>query len=472
MSADDLAQKITETREWPPKWETAWPTIRKWQAFREGTVDDLKELARFDRTAHGDRTYFADPMPAKISTAFADLIFGEDPEFTAAKETDQPRLDNIVQDNGLPSELQVAADISVSEGEVWWRLLVDPLQADVPLVRWHSRASVLATIRGRHVIACAFVSVIATEGEGSRLYRLFEIHGDGLVLNRLYQGTRDSLGTRIRLADRDETSDLSDDWQHGLPMLAGRVVNKLGRRPSLGVSDYHGIEDYLLALNETVTIGQENARMTLKKRVVVPQRFLDQDGNFPAGADVIVATETDADPDRAQQGLAQIEWEFDAAAFIAYKQELEQTIVARVGLVPQMLGMGSATSDGQAVSGTALKLRFLPASLSAAGKARFWDDALPVILELAQRLDSLGVKDGGFGRDWTDASTPPSVERSPTLPEDEAEKATRHVALVAGELESQQTAIEALHTDWDEPRVLEELRRIGAAPADAPPPPA
>ena len=466
---DDLEAKIKGTDTWPPKWDTAWATVAKWQAFRAADTDALKVIAHWSST--DSRTYFADPMPAKISGTFADLIFGEDPEFTAANDRDQDRLTEIVEENGLASELQLAADTSVAEGEVWWRILVDPDQADVPLIRWHSRGQVLPLIRGRKVLACAFVSTIAVESDGARVTRLFEVHGDGAMLNLLFEGTSTSLGVPTALQSRPETADLPDVWNHGLPMLAGRVVNKIGRRGSLGVSDYAGVSDYLLALNETATIGQENARLTLKKRVVVPQRFLDKNGDFPAGADVIIATDTDADPDKPGQGLAQIEWSFDAQAFIAYKHELEQTIVARVGLVPQLLGIGSAQDGGgQAITGPAIKLRYMPATLSAAGKARFWDDELPGILCAAQRVDALSPKQDGLGRPWAEPSTPPTVERSATLPEDETEEATRHQILVASELEARQTAIEALHPDWDEARVTEEVDRIKADLGEVPAP--
>jgi hypothetical protein len=51
----------------------------------------------------------SDPLPERISDAFADLIFGADPSFTAADEADQERLDDLIDENDLPSELQRAA---------------------------------------------------------------------------------------------------------------------------------------------------------------------------------------------------------------------------------------------------------------------------------------------------------------------------------------------------------------------------
>lgn len=463
MSAEQLLERLTADQgEWPPKVDAgAWAQVGRWRAFRDGDTDTLRRIARFERPDGTDRGYFCDSMPEKIATTYANLIFGENPDFTAANEADQDRLTELVAENGLPSELQLASDLCVAEGEVWWRWLIDPAQADVPLMRFHSRAQVLALFRGRKPVAAGFVFVIDERDE--KVWRLVEVHGDGEVLNVLFEGTRSSIGIRVNLQSRAETADLPDRWAHGLPMLCGRVLNKLGRNPRLGVSDFKGVEDYLLALNETATIGQENARMTLKRRVVVPQRFLNADGTFPAGAEVIVATDTDSDPDKPGQGLAQIEWSFDAQAFISYKQELEQTIAARVGLVPQIMGLqGANTNDGTAASGTSIRLRFLTSTLAAEGKARHWDDALPYALGLGQRLAALPVKQGGLGQSWTDPLTAPSVERQGALPEDQTEEATRHAALLGAEVESRQTAIEDMHPDWDEARVLEELARIRA----------
>lgn len=462
MSAEQLLERLTaDSGQWPPKVDGgAWEVVSRWRAFRDGDTETLRRIARFERPDGSDRGYFCDPMPEKIATTYANLIFGENPDFTAANEGDQDRLTELVDENGLPSELQLASDLCVAEGEVWWRWLIDPAQADVPLMRFHSRAQVLALFRGRKPVAAGFVFVIDEHDE--KVWRLVEIHGDGEVLNVLFEGTRSSIGMRVNLQSRAETADLPDRWSHGLPMLCGRVLNKLGRNPRLGVSDFKGVEDYLLALNETATIGQENARMTLKRRVVVPQRFLNADGTFPAGAEVIVATDTDSDPDKPGQGLAQIEWSFDAQAFISYKQELEQTIAARVGLVPQIMGLGAATNDGTAASGTSIRLRFLTSTLAAEGKARHWDDSLPYALGLGQRLAALPVKQGGLGQSWADPLTDPTVERQGALPEDQTEEATRHAALIGAEVESRQTAIENMHPDWDETRVLEELARIRA----------
>lgn len=461
-AGEQLLERLEQTAQWPPKWETCWDQVRIWQAFREADGAFLRRHAGWDTVEHKDRNYIVDSMASKISATFAELVFGEDPTITAANEQDQDRLEEIVEANALPSELQYAAEISSSEGEVWWRILVDRDQADVPLIEWHSRLNVIPVFRGRALLAAAFVSQIRPDLDKKQVWRYIEIHSPGMVRNTLFKGTVDRMGERVGLDQRPETADLPEEWNHGLDMLCGRVLNKRGKRPQLGRSDLQPVRDYLFALNETVTIGQENARLTLKKRVTVPEDFLDVRGNFPAGADVIVVPTTDRDPDKPVPGLAQIEWEFDATSFIAYKDAQERTILGRVGLAKQLVDAGDPTADGRA-TGTALRLRLIPSVLATAGKGRYWDDELPNrVLVRAQQVDALPDEGqtGGFGYKWVAPGEAPVVERTDPLPQDETEEAQRHSVLVTAEIESRHQAISELHPDWDDAQIAGELKNI------------
>ena len=456
---EDLITKLEATREWPPKWETSWGEIAGWAAFREGDHQTLKRMAGWDTAEHRSRNYIVDSMAGKISTTFAELIFGEDPDITAASTGDQDRLEEIIEENQLPTELQTAAELCSSEGEVWWRYRVDREQADLPILEWHSRLAVLPVLRGRKVQAAAMWQQIVPDPEKETVFRYFEVHAEGLVRNVLFKGIADRLGNRVQLDATQDTADLPEEWAHGLPILTGRIQNRMGRSRRAGVSDYRGVKDYLFALNEVATIGQENARLTLKKRVVVPERYLDISGNFPGGSDVIIAPSTDVDPDKPGEGLVQVEWSFDAQAFIAYKDEIERTILGRVGLAKQLVDAGNPTPEGRA-TGTALRLRLIPTVLATNGKARAWDDELPKVLMLGQMLDALEDASGGFGYHWATADQAPVIERTDPLPQDETEEATRHSLLVGAEIESRKTAIEELHPDWDQARVADEIAEI------------
>lgn len=106
-------------------------------------------------------------------------------------------------------------------------------------------------------------------------------------------------------------------------------------------------------------------------------------------------------------------------------------------------------------------MRLIPTTLAAKGKSRFWDDSLPKLMMLCQRIDSAPTESGGFARPWNNPDEPPSIERSQPLPTDETEQTNRHVAAVGGEVESRRTAIADLHPDWDDEQVQQELDQIG-----------
>lgn len=384
-------------------------------------------------------------------------------------ENDQELLKNIVEANDLPSELRASETICSSEGEVWWRIYTDQGQSDYPIIEWNSRSAVRPLFRGRKFIAGAFVDEIHREeiNDQWRVYRMVQIQATGIVRNLLYQGTVRQLGTSVPLTDRPETSFLEEEWQHNFGIMAGRVPNKLGRDRRLGVSDYRSVVDLLFSLNEGTTIGHENMRLTAKKRVAVPREAVTQDGTFDASEDVLIV-DTPLDDQlgsmKSTGKFAVLEYSYDSEALIAQKLDTVATILNRVGIVAEMGAGGSSRGGGggaAALSGVALRMRLIPTTLAANGKARFWDDQLPKILMIAQMLDAAPVEDGGFGRPWQEAAEPPSVERSQPLPTDETEETNRHVSAVGGEIESRRTAIADLHPDWDDEQVQEELDQIG-----------
>jgi hypothetical protein len=504
----DALQKIIEKQQSLTTEHEDWVQrqIATWAALREGDADRLKTIVGWER----GRDYIIDPLPAKISDSFADLLFGEDPTFTAAETelaeqkksddakereveadvgsesnqadqelgageendeedsgdeeagNDQERLEALVEANELPSELRHAETVCSSEGEVWWRIYIDEAQSDYPIIEWYSRSDVRPLFRGRRCVAVAFYNQIYSEKveeEKYSVYRWVGIYADGHCRNLLYHGNDQQLGTRVDLNQRPETQNLRADWNHGFDMLCGRIPNRLGRDRRLGISDYQGVRPLLLALNEAATIAHENARISAKKRAVVPASAVRADGTVDLGGDVLVADD-DLD-DELSRGrdhsskFAVLEYSFDAQALITYKDDIVNTILTRVGLDRQFANVGKASGDGQPASGTALKIRLIPTTLTSKGKARPWDDKLPEVLMLAQLVDKQE-----FGRKWQMAGELPTVERGQPLPEDETEAVNRHSTAVTADIESRRSAIHDMHPEWDDDQIDEEIQTI------------
>jgi hypothetical protein len=449
--------------------KTAAIKLAAWQASQsaQGTGSDADQGDNAGvAQAAGDNVTDQD----EDNTLAPDEQGNDDPEENGeAVETDQDRLDAIVDANELPAELHQAEMVCSSEGEVWWRIYVDPGQSDYPIIEWHSRSAVRPMFRGRKLIATAFSEEIHRERVEDQwtVWRYVEIQAEGYIRNLLYKGNMNQLGTQMPLDAQPQTANLKDEWIHNLGMLCGRVYNKLGRDRRVGRSDYHNVWPLMLSLNEATTVGHENMRLTAKKRLAVPREAIGENGNFDASEDVLIMDEPLDDQlgaNTANGRFAVLEYSFDAQALIEHKLDQIATILGRVGIVADMASSGgrsgSGGGGGAALSGTALRMRLIPTTLAANGKARPWDSSSPQIMVRAQQVDALPVEEGGCGHPWNQPNDPPSIERGQPLPSDETEETNRHVAAVGGEIESRRTAIRDMHPDWEEEQVAEELDEI------------
>lgn len=264
------------------------------------------------------------------------------------------------------------------------------------------------------------------------------------------------LGEEQPLTAHTMTADWDREWNHGLDILVDRIPNKVGKDRYIGVSDYDGIEDLLLALNEITTIGQENARLTAKQRAIIPQRFLNMAGNFPRGAEILIATEVDQDPEKIRNQVAMVEFEFDAAALIAYTEHLTDRVLTRARIAPQLVGRHTEGAQ----TGPALRARVLDSELAAKGKGKPWDDKGPKAILKAAQVEKLPVGQGGLGITWKNVTDQPSFKRASALPEDPEALTRRLAAAVNADMLSRKTSITLSFPEWPPSRVEEEMAQI------------
>lgn len=401
------------------------------------------------------KIYLVDPLAERVPSVWSDLLFGEEPVFEAAKKKDEEKLADYLEINQFPSQLKWAEEMCSSEGEVWWRHVLQPALGHC-ITEWHSRLNVIPLWVGRKLVAAALVSILepATD-EKSEETVYIEIHAEGVVYNRLYvarPGTK-LIEKRVSLDNNYSTYGLLNEWYHGLPkMLVGRIPNKIGRDWKMGVSDYAGKTGLYFALNELTNIGQDNARLTGKQRVVIPERFLDVKGQLPKGAEVVIATEVDQDPDKVKNDFAQITWEFDASAMVAYSNFIEDKILTRSRIAPQLVGKGG---DGTP-TGPGWRARLVDTLMAAEGKAAFWDDILPdECMQTAFMVENLAGLDKGWSVD-----KPPTFKRNDSLPDDPEAVSRRTVMEVNSNVLSRETAIARNNPQWGDTRVSDELEKI------------
>jgi hypothetical protein len=473
-SVQELQDRIDALGEWPPKDEK--DLHEALNIFSALYSTDGAALRDYAGIPHG-HAYVPDPLPQKMADASSNLIFGEEPDFEAGdpieddehEPPDQPLLDDLIDANDLPSELQRAAALCAAEGEVWWHIRVDKVALNLPILDWNSRRSVVPLWRSRQLLACAFVSVM-DDSTDNETWRYVEIHAPGVVRRLLYLGRVDRLGDRQDLGAHPDTAPLEEDWRHGLVMLAGRVANRLGHDTRIGLSDYAGVLEYLFALNEAASIGKHNARLTLRKRAVMPVGMArasdgvvagDQADRRGRGATVDLDDVWLVEPGDELEGsngpMRILEYSDSwAQALTLYKADLTETILTRVGVAPQLVGLHTEN----AVTGPAARFRLLDSIQTANGKARYWDDQLPKALMAAAMVDNLEDARGGFGRQWVNPMEPPTVRRRSILPQDPTETATRVVALRGAGIISEATALEEVFPEWSDERRQQEADEV------------
>lgn len=496
--ADQLISELDDAPSWPlPREMQARQQAAEGRALRKGDKDWLKMMHRWD----ADRDYIRDALPKRIAFGWADFLFAEEVTITAASDDDdtdrvgeghaaagsgdasreatQVEIDATVETNRMPALLHRAERIVVSEGEAYWKLHVNRAVADCALLDWCSRLDTIPLFYGERLLAAAFITTrrcqmeIYTpdeEDEQEVFYRHAEIHTDGRVINLLYRGLIDRLGERVPLDSITESAGYNPEWKHGLPMLAGRVVNDLDDDPTIGIGEFDaGVNDMLLALNEAVTISVENARLTGQDRVFAAGRFTQSDGSFDASMQVF---QLEDDGGTLGEGdtrlpIVAIEKHYDAVPLWLHITNLVKTILSRTGLVPQWIG---EDVQGAAETGVAIRLKFIPTTNAAKGKTREWGHEIPHIIDLMLRVASLPIEDGGFGRDVAQ-DEPPAVEFADPIPTDQSRDLMDVSSAVVSEVMSRRTAVKTLHPSWSDDQVEQEIALIDKDKAEGELPP-
>jgi hypothetical protein len=451
---DGIRNRLGLGSTWPPAAHVkTWEEIEFYSALRSSNEEAIKLQANIPWW----RKYMLSPVPRLVSRASANLLYGEPAEYRAAKESDQAALDRIITENLLDAEAHRMAVIASSEGEVWGRIIVDQSLLDVPIIEFVSRRQVIPHFQGRFVTAATFIN--EWEESTNVVFRLLETYEAGAVHSRLFQGTRNSLGNEVTLDSYGRTAGKQPTVLTGIDRpLCAFIPNSIDSDPTRGYADYRGLEERFLGLNESATIGQENMRLSGKKRALLDAKYL-RNGKLPAGDDVFIRSEAEGTLGESGKPLQMLEYNFEAEQLTKYLDHLIDTTLLLGGVAPAAVGR---SVDGGAISGTALKLKMAHSLIEAAGKGRYSDSGLRRLLRLAALLDARSTFDGGFGRrrEWTAPDEDPTVIRGDGLPQDDME-AAQWVALASGaEAISTEEKVRYLHPDWSDKQIEDEVGRI------------
>lgn len=432
--------RLERGKRWPaPSEEDVHRALELYIGLAESDERLLRKVHRWSNR----RAYIIDSVPEKVPRAYGDLLYGQPPAIAPANESDANRLDDLVADD-FGAELRSSVDMAGGEGEVWWRVQADKLLGRAKTT-WHSRATVFPLLAGAEVVAVCFVDELPKvedenaekdiNGNDKRVWRHIEMHARGRMENWLYLGEADKIGKPIALTDHTATAELPVVWNHELPaMLAGRIVPRFGRSKLVGRSLYAGVAGMCLALNEASTIAAENTRLGGKQRMVVPASVLKRtheaarnaevprtpSAYFDTAEEAFVAEVLDGNlGDDGKEPMRMLAYEWWPEKSVVRRKDLTETILANCDLVPQYVGAGD---QGQAESGTALRVRYIPTINAADGFGTTWDQEAPRVVRAMQLVEQLSLEAGGFGREWVNANGLPTIERTDPLPVDTVEQ--------------------------------------------------
>lgn len=448
---------------WPPKHlRDRWEAIEFWQALRRSDSTLLKQHA----FVPWHRRYMISPIPRLVARAKANLLFGEPAMHRAAAEDDQARMDFIVEENGLAAEEHRAMMMASSESEVWGRVYVDPSLADVPIIDFETPRVVIPHFRGRFVVGATFVD--EWPESTNTIFRLLTTYEPGAIRSQLYRGTATTLGAPVGLDSYPKTAGRQPVVLTGFDYpLVAFIPNSIDSRPDQGFGDYQGLEERFLAINETATIGQENMRLTGKKRALVDGKYL-RYGKLPPGDDVFILDDQAPTAGASSKALQTIEYELGADETVAWLDHLIDTTLSFGGAAPQLVGRAV---DGQAISGSALRLKMVHSLMEASGTGTFADRGLRRLIRAAAIIDSRPTTQNGFGRPWQNPDAEHQVERGDGLPRDDMEAAQWLVLATGAEAISLEERVRWLHPEWTPDQVDEEVKRLRAEKAAATPTP-
>lgn len=454
MGVFTTLQTVLGRNTWPPASQhETWEEVELFAALRNANDQRIRQEA----SVAWQDDYILSPLPRLLSRASANMLFGEPAAFTADQDGDQDNLDRITgaDGNDLRAELHRAALIASSEGETWGRIVVQPDLLDVPILEFVSRSRVIPHFAGRFVRGATFVTTWAT-GALER-FRMLETYEPGAVVTRLYRGSTSVLGGEVKLDSFSETKGRQPVVYTGIDQpLVAFIPNSVDDDPTRGYSDYRGLVDRFLALNESATIGQSNQRLAGRKRAIIAGGLLDRNGNFPAGDDIISLSALDSGDD-AKSVFQAIDWQAGHAETIQWVDHLIDTTLTFAGVSPVSLGR---SIEGGTISGTAMKLRMNHSLMESAGKGHYFDRGVARLLRQATILDGRPTTEGGFGRKYQAADVAPTVERGDGLPRDDMEAAQQLALLVNAEAISLEERVAFVHPDWSAQQQADEVARL------------
>lgn len=531
-----MALPVSDTKsQWPPKTlDNILPTMVKWDAWWSNDLEKLQaaygggfsgdpnsetffqsDTGRFRNAARSISRWFVGepargnerntklpiPITAEMCQASADLLFSDrftvtvddSPTMEVTSEgkkrkssapTTQDRVNDLL-DEEFHSTYAEAAEMCAALGGVYLLVSWDPDLLDHPFPTIKNADQAIPEFRFGRLRAVTFWSVVQTDG--STVWRHLERHeldsvGNGVILHGLYEGTTDTLGTRVSLTMVEATAslalntdlDVEGSINSGPGLAVEYVANQTPNRAwrndpigrNLGRADIDGVEHLIDQLAETMSDWMR-ARRVARARIAMSKGLVKSGGtgqgqiaNMQQEAYLLIdSLGRDA---KISELIQVLQPEFDPAGYKVTAEELLEQILQMAGYSMQTFGVGDT---GTVRTATEINSKERRSLMTRGRKLREWTPALIRHLTKLLEVDNLF-----FGQKNNPAGL--AVTFSDGVQETQLSLAQTVLALFQSESADVAERVSILHPDWDEDDIAEQVKKIQAEfahPPAAPP---
>lgn len=402
------------------------------------------------------------PIAGDIAETSANFLFGESPYIRLAEakgknqlyKKTQEELDMMLLETGLFRKILEAAESASAIGGVFVKIAWDQELSEYPIPVIMQADKAIPEFTFGILTAVTFWKTFEYDDSKSKVYRLFERYERGKIINTLYVGTSDRLGTSVTLSTISETADLPEVVETPddlfVVYVPNMLPNRLDRSSYLGRSDYSGIEGLMDSLDETYSSWVKDIALAQAK-ILIPESYLQkQNGRLKYNIDQMLYVKLDVDPLSSPEITPQ-QFAIRADEFEKTTINLLERIVTSAGYSPQSFGINI---EGRAESGTALQIRERKSFATKAKKEMYWQPVLKKLIKLMMLANNEVLS----GKMELDSEINISFSDGMTNNLSEVASSIKMVsdALAA----STETKVRLLHTDWEEDQIQEEVKKI------------
>lgn len=474
-----MITKISEGMAWPPmdlerykmKEHSIWFSgeaellanfyfdndLQNYLQLNYGTRNNNKFWAR--QIKNGSDFFIHVPVANDISETSSSFLFGESPIIRFASDSEamkdnQKQLDDMLTKSGFYKKLVEAAEVSSAIGGVYLKVAWDSDISENPIPMIVQCEQAFPEFKFGKLVKVTIVYDISNDG--STVYRLAETISKGTIINELYKGSSDNLGSLVDLSECDATKDLQKEVDTADVMtcvyIPNLLPNKLNRQSPMGRSDYQGQETLMDALDEVFSAWMIDIQIA-RGKIHVPTGYVKEleGGKSKFNIDTMMYEELDIDPTAMSKPIEATQFEIRAEQFEKTCLNLLDRIITSAGYSPQSFGLNI---QGRAESGTALNVRERKSFATTNKKQSYWEDGLKDLIK-AMCI----IKQTFLGGNFT-CELDVNIAFADGISNNMSEVSNSVKTLSDAKAISTDTKVRMVHPEWTDEQVEQEVERI------------